>query len=604
MFVTILSAVLIAFTPAGVGPQSAPVLLGGGGPDTYGYTYLDSDTTCPGSPTYNWVDIKGNGTEITTLGDDNYVGPFPIGFEFPYYWYRANSVYIGSNGYITFTRGGLNASPFNPIPSTQQTNNTVAPLCSDLDCSSGGSPNGSVWYKATADSFIVEWDSITFWSTGGNNSFQIILSKPDSTITFQYKEQSGAPYNGWAPTSNQTGIENVSGAIGLNYLSGTVPPGNMYHAALAVKFIPPESTTLQIHDVGILNTMNDRNGGFFTPNTRPLTMWANVKNFGNQPESSFKTYFKITRQTGSQVFFDSLVSGVLAPGQAESLHLTAQWWPSTNGVYYFRSYTKMTGDMLGANDTATLECRVVTRPFALAYDGGTPGSYMSWNGPGGFGNRFVSPVYPCSVGSYKINMQATTATDCYMGLFDDDGPSGSPGTVLFMDTVSVTAANWYTVTPPTPIVIADGAFFVCGTSIVSSSPSFGMDSIPPLSYQGWEFTGVWAPSRDAPMRDVCANATVTGLVGMYEELEPTAPPVPARIDVNPNPFGTSTTIRLLAPLGNETAIELYDATGSVVRTLALSRGTAQLDGRLLADGIYFARVAGSDSPVAKVIVAH
>jgi hypothetical protein len=89
-----------------------------------------------------------------------------------------------------------------------------------------------------------------------------------------------------------------------------------------------------------------------------------------------------------------------------------------------------------------------------------------------------------------------------------------------------------------------------------------------------------------------------------EELEPVAPPVPARIDVNPNPFGTQTTIRLLAPRGTETAIEVYDATGSIVRTLTLERGGAVLDGRMLADGIYFARVVGDESPVAKVIVAH
>ena len=97
---------------------------------------------------------------------------------------------------------------------------------------------------------------------------------------------------------------------------------------------------------------------------------------------------------------------------------------------------------------------------------------------------------------------------------------------------------------------------------------------------------------------------VCGPVGIFEELEPTPAPIPARIDVNPNPFGSQTSIRLLNPRGNETAIELYDATGSVVRTLALERGVARLDGRLLSDGIYFARVAGTEAPVAKVIVTH
>ena len=605
MFVTILSIALVALTPAGFVPSNAPVLLGGGGPDAYGYKYLDSDTTCPGAPTYTWVSIKGVGTQITTLGDDNTAGPFPIGFDFPYYWYKVNTCIVGSNGYITFGDAAANSSPINPVPSTIRPNNQLAPLLSDMTCDTVASPNGSVWYWSNgADSFIVEYDSITFWSTGGNNTFQIILTKADSSITFQYKEQTGAPYNGWAPTSNQTGIENISGAIGWNYLSGTIPPGNMYHTDLAVRFFPPESTTLQIHDVGIRNAMNDRNGGLFAVNTRPLSFWAVVKNFGNQPEAAYKTYLKVTRQNGSPVYDDSMTTAASNPGEAESLALAGTWRPSTNGTYIIKIFTKMTGDMLAANDTATLELHVVTMPATLTYDSGTPGSWMQWNGPGGFANRFVPPVYPCSISSYRINMQATSATDCFMGIFDDDGSGGGPGTVLFMDTVSVYATDWYSVTLPTPVVIADGAFFVGGTSIVSSAPSFGMDSIPPLSFQGWEYTGVWSPSRDGVVRDVCANATMSGFVGIFEWLQPTPAPAPARIDVNPNPFGGATSIRLLNPTGRETALEIYDATGSVVRTLSLSRGQATLDGRQLADGIYFARVIGAESPVAKVIVTH
>jgi hypothetical protein len=329
-----------------------------------------------------------------------------------------------------------------------------------------------------------------------------------------------------------------------------------------------------------------------------------VKNYGNQPEPTFKTYFKVTRQNNQVVFSDSMTVPAMSPGQTDSLVLPSTWRPTTNGTYIIKINTKLTGDMLAANDTAKVELRVITMPATLTYDGGTPGNSMYWNGPGGFGNRFVPPVYPCSISAIRQHMTATAATDVQMAVFDDDGPGGSPGTILFADTVSVSAANWYSVSLPSPVVVSDGPFFVGTTSQVSGSPSFGMDSLPPLSFQGWEYTGVWAPSRDASARDICANATVSGPVGIMEELEPVAPPVPARIDVNPNPFGTQTTIRLLAPRGTETAIEVYDATGSIVRTLTLERGGAVLDGRMLADGIYFARVVGDESPVAKVIVAH
>ncbi|MBM3313346.1 T9SS type A sorting domain-containing protein [candidate division WOR-3 bacterium] len=606
MFVTILSVALVALTPS-YSPSAGAPMLGGGGPDQYGYRYLDSDTVCPGAPTYNWVSIKGVGTKIQSLGDDNYTGPFPIGFSFPYYWYRVDSVIVGSNGYITFGDRSANASPFNAVPSAARPNNQLAPLLSDLDCSAGGSPNGSVWYWSNGtDSFIVEYDSIKFWSTGGNNTFQIILCKSDSSITFQYKEQSGAPYNGWGPQNNQTGIENVSGTIGLNYLSGTTPPGNMYHPELAVRFFPPESSSLRVHDVGVRNAMNDRSGAVFTIRGRPLYLWAMVKNYGNQPEGEYKVYFRILRQNNTVIFQDSLMAAASNPGQVESLALANAWWPANNGVFIIKVITRLAGDIVPVNDTATLELRVVSVPGALlTYDSGTPGNSMYWNGPGGFGNRFVPPVYPCSISAVRQHMSSQSGSvNVQMAIYDDDGPGGSPGTVLYSTTINVGTADWYSANLPTPVVIDEGAFFVGSTSETSSDPSFGMDSIPPLSFQGWEYTGVWAPSRDGTARDICANATVTGPVGVIEWMQPAPMLTPARIDVSPNPFGSMTTVRLLNPNGREQRLELYDATGSVVRTLDLKGGQATLDGRYLSDGIYFARVAGTESPVAKVIVTH
>jgi hypothetical protein len=605
MFVTVLSIALVALTPDGMLPPSAQTLPGGGGPDSFGYKYLDSDTTAPGAPTYSWVNIKGVGTEITTLGDDNSAGPFPIGFEFPYYWYGVDEVVVGSNGYITFGDKAANAQVFNSVPSRLRPNNQLAVMLTDLDPTDTVSTSGSVWYWSNgADSFVVEYDSIEFWSAGGSNTFQVILTKADSSITFQYKEQNGTPYNGWAGENAQTGIENVSGQIGLNYLSGTTPPGNALHADLAVRFFPPESTLIQVHDAGVRNAMNDRNGGVFAVRDRPLSFWAVVQNYGNQSEAEYKTYFKVQRQNGSVLFADSTTAAASDPGETESLALASTWRPSTNGTYVIKVYTKLTGDMVPVNDTATLELRVVTMPATLAYDSGTPTNSSSWLGAGGMGCRFVPPVYPCSVSAIRQYMSSTGSVDVLMALYDDDGPGGGPGTILFGDTVTVSTADWYEVTLPAPVVIDDGAFFVGAFSEVSSDPSFGYDSIPPISFQSWENTGTWSPSRWATTQDVCANAVTSGPVGIYEVLQPAPAPMPARLDVNPNPFGGMTTIRLLNSTGLEKAIDVYDATGSVVRTLGLSRGQAVLDGRLLSGGIYFARVAGADVPVAKVIVTH
>jgi hypothetical protein len=610
MLATIVSVALIAMTPVntGQGPELPP-LFGGGDPDAYGYQWLDSDTTAPGAPTYTWVDIKGIGTQVTGLGDDNVAGPFDIGFDFPYYWYTVTSFFLGSNGYIAFHDNTLDAPDFNPVPGPARPNNTLAVLMADMDPSQGGSPNGSVWYwtNAANDTCIVQYDSIRFWNMAStNNTFQIILSRPDSSITFQYKEQSGQPSNGWVPESNQCGIENVSGQIGLNYLSGNTPLDNMYHPELAVRFFPPESTSMEVHDAGIEYAMNDRSGGIFVLNGQPVELWGVAKNYGNQSESDFKCYVNVKLGSISQ-HYDSATASVPNPGDMDSVSFSS-WTPSATGVYTIEVFTVLPGDAVPPNDKKIIETHVVTYPATLTYDNGniTGMAYYQWNGPGGYGNRFVPPEYPVDITMIRMAAQATSATMCVLGVFDDNGMGGGPGDTLFQTNVMVSTQQWYQATVSPAVRITEGAFFVGAMSSVSSAPSFGMDSTLPISGQSWEYTGVWAPSRDQWVRDAAFNAIIAS-TGIEEELWPA--PAQPQVTVNPNPFGTSARLRLVNPRGTEQTAGVYDATGTLVRTLKLEHGEAMFNGRdqkggTLSEGIYFVRLVDADSQVTKLVIAR
>ncbi|MEO0075681.1 MAG: hypothetical protein ABIK31_06200, partial [candidate division WOR-3 bacterium] len=162
-----LQIVLVIFTALS-SPLTLPqnITKGGGGPDAYGYRYIDNDTVAPNVPVYDWKDISTVGTRVLGLMDDNVVGPFPIGFNFPYYWYRVNSFYVSSNGYISFSDNFNGSSPFSNVPNPARPNDVVAPLMSDLDFSSV-SPNDTArcfyWTNATLDTCIISYINVRWW---------------------------------------------------------------------------------------------------------------------------------------------------------------------------------------------------------------------------------------------------------------------------------------------------------------------------------------------------------------------------------------------------------------------------------------------------------
>jgi M6 family metalloprotease-like protein len=188
-----------------VSPSPPEVPKAAGGPDTYGYKWKDSNEV--GGPTYGWVDIVGSG-EALGLGDDDASSAIPLPFSFNYYGDAKTSVYVGSNGYLSF-----DASPTDwinvAIPNPGSPNDIIAPFWDDLSPQLGG----EVYYLAAADRFVVSWVSVPRYIYGGSEgsyTFQAILY-PDGRILFQYQSVG----NGGTLTSATTGIENGGGTDGL-----------------------------------------------------------------------------------------------------------------------------------------------------------------------------------------------------------------------------------------------------------------------------------------------------------------------------------------------------------------------------------------------------
>ena len=200
--------------------SGTPVRFDAGGPDDFGYTWIDSNES--GGPSYDFVDISGSGTSVS-LADDG-AQSVDLPFDFPFYGGTFDDVDIVSNGFLNFGSSST-AYQNDPIPTSATPNAFIAPFWDDFDPSSGG----SVYYEDMGDGrFIVQWDGVPFYQSSTSLTFQVILYL-DGRVLFQYADV------GDARGSDTIGIENLNGTDGLQVAFNT----NYVEDDLAVLIAPP-----------------------------------------------------------------------------------------------------------------------------------------------------------------------------------------------------------------------------------------------------------------------------------------------------------------------------------------------------------------------------
>jgi hypothetical protein len=218
-----------------------PQTEGSGGPDLYGYTWIDSDE--PGGPVFNWIDISATGTEITGLADDNYVGPFPIGFTFNFYGNDYAEFYVQSNGLVNFDNTEITLSNMQ-IPVVDSYNNLIAWVWDDMD---PGNSLTHVYYQTMGNMLVIQFSHYFEYPDGGAwvDAEMILYSNGNIKIQYDYFDPV------FDLLGCTVGIENIDGTDGLqvayngaylhddlallfslesqwlseNPASGTIPPG-------------------------------------------------------------------------------------------------------------------------------------------------------------------------------------------------------------------------------------------------------------------------------------------------------------------------------------------------------------------------------------------
>jgi len=585
--------------------DQTPIALDSGGPDDYGYSWEDNDNG--GSPEYNWIDITSIGTELEGLADDNSIGPIFMGFDFPYYWYEVDRMWIGSNGYVSFSSSANFAHPFAGIPTSAAPNVLVAVLTGDLDFTAGTNPQ-CFYYSNDVDTFIVSYLNVPEYAQPNTSSHtcQVIFSAADTTIKFQYGPNTGDFTDTNGANMTVIGIENVNGLVGLEYQHNNTVDSLMWHENLAIEIHPDPDPSFVIHDFGVLDGFHNGSGGVFVQNNAPYTMRAIVKNFGNQPES----FLEVNCQVYGTTYNEQVIVEALEAGEAVTVEFSAPFIPTSTGDYRVFFTTSMTDDDVPVNNSKTCELVSYVLPQELSFVDDLPEASRSWSGDhSGYGFEFQVPE-PIRMTQASFYVDGITLPGpAYVWVLPDNG-SGNPdeSNPIAGDTLNITTGGWIDVdfSGDNLTFAADELFWVVALHAFQGTFTFGMDASAPLnlSYRGWEHVGGMSPSRYAEVEDPMFKIEAEAAVGIDDEQLPTTFSVAQNY---PNPFNASTNISFTLENSADVSIEIYNLIGQNIANLSghyqSGENTVNWDASDISSGLYFYKIAvGESSETRKMVL--
>ena len=157
------------FTDA-IGPFSGPFVY-----ELWNYTMIPDYA-------YTWIDASG-GTELE-LSDDGF-STQSLPFDFQFYNETFSTIYLGANGYLSFTDTSPGDWTNDPIPSGDLDNYySIAPFWDDLQIASGGG-SGNIYIQSFGTYWVAEWENVEQYDNNLIGSFEVILYE-SGEIVFNY----------------------------------------------------------------------------------------------------------------------------------------------------------------------------------------------------------------------------------------------------------------------------------------------------------------------------------------------------------------------------------------------------------------------------------
>ncbi len=297
---------------------------------------------------YFWYDAYQNGINLNISGDDVY-GSVNLNSQFYFYDQVFSSIYISSNGWLSFEGRSLYEF-YNPMFPTSNYNYVISPFWSDLQA------DNNIYAWITEDYTVIEYHDYEYLLGDYIGTFEVVFFKTGD-ILFQYKNIANELYNA---------------TVGLNY-GKNIGYYNAYTNGLTNVSEFALSFTLSLpdrHDIkAILST--------------PLVPTYNVLNVINATVRNAGIYFESNVNLSlfvNDTLYDTITVD-LDPG--ETAVIQYPWTPTDYNVYNFTAKASPVGDetLLGNNEvTKLLKCRhfFITEPISDQFVNGST-AYVSFD---------------------------------------------------------------------------------------------------------------------------------------------------------------------------------------------------------------------------------
>jgi hypothetical protein len=342
---------------------------------------------------------------------------------------------------------------------------------------------------------------------------------------------------------------------------------------------------------------------------------AVIRNMGSDQLPAGTTVRLAIAGPDSYAYEDTMMTTTaLNHGQTAQMNFSPAWHiPNVDGVYNIKVWTEAAGEKWPADDTMAYDLSCAKW---IQYHVDANMHWLTWAGPERvveFNPADFSVPYPVGISRVRADFYWASQypwpdTSFTFKIYGDDGSTqlwesetleaipGTPGA--------------YRSTDVSPMLVIQSGNFYVGVTPVSSTghPSSCADSgTADHSYYGspgaW---AVWSPGTGLH-GNFFFSAAVQGNVGVEEGFEPGLSGPSLKITNYPNPVRDQVTLKWQVPVSTPVSVNLFDATGRLVRNLYTANerarvGTLIMDTRSLAAGIYLVRLETAHGSATRKLV--